>query len=148
MESCPNSFYAVSVVGRQEYAAALMLRAKVEGSSIRDVYAIVVPPDLPNTIFLETVNYPAAIRVTSGVRFVKSVMRGKAQFGDVAKLVKREKPMPQIEVGDEVEIVAGPLRGHRGRVESIDPETGEVIVRLYDTMMDARVYIREIRKAR
>jgi len=128
MSECGNSFYAASVIGRQEYAAALMLRARAENSPVRDVYAIIVPPDLPNTVFLETINYPAAVRATTGVRFVKGVMRGKAQFSDVAKLVKREKPMPKIEIGDEVEIVAGPLRGHRGRVESIDPESGEVIV--------------------
>lgn len=132
MSSQLCSIYSVSVVGRQEYNVTMLLKLRSE-SGKQPVYSILVPKEPFGVIFIEAESLAVVQRVTYGVKHVKGVLRGKTNIEEIIKYIEPKKPAIDIEVNDEVEILADVLKGSRGRVVSVDRERGTVRVELLDT---------------
>jgi LSU ribosomal protein L24A len=129
-ERCP--VYTVSVVSRQEYNVVVVLKMRVESGKI-PIYSIVVPPESFGVLFIEGESLPAVNRAVYGVKHVKGVMRGVTNVDEVMRVLKPVKPTVDIDVNDEVEIVADVLKGSRARVTFVDKEKGLVRVELLDS---------------
>jgi transcriptional antiterminator NusG len=129
-ERCP--VYTVSVVSRQEYNVSIVLKMRAESGKI-PIYSIVVPPETLGVLFIEGESLPAVSRAVYGVKHVKGVMRGITNVDEVMKVLKPVKPTVDIDVNDEVEIVADVLKGSRARVTYVDKEKGVVRVELLDS---------------
>ncbi|MBP1449636.1 MAG: transcription elongation factor Spt5 [Thermoproteus sp.] len=127
---CP--VYSISVVGRQEYNVTVVLRMRSESGKL-PVYSILVPEESFGVIFIEAESLAVVYRAAYGVKHVKGVLKGKTRLEEVIKYVEPKKPTIDIEVNDEVEILADVLKGGRGRVVSVDKERGTVRVELLDT---------------
>jgi LSU ribosomal protein L24A len=61
------------------------------------------------------------------------VLKGKTSLEEIVKYIEPKKPAIDIDVNDEVEILADVLKGSRGRVVSVDREKGLVRVELLDS---------------
>lgn len=129
-ERCP--VYTVSVVARQEYNVVVVLKMRVESSKI-PIYSIVVPPESFGVLFVEGESLPAVNRAVYGVKHVKGVMRGITNVEEVLRVLKPAKPTVELNVNDEVEIIADVLKGSRARVTFVDKEKGVVRVELLDS---------------
>ncbi|MGC8973394.1 MAG: transcription elongation factor Spt5 [Thermoproteus sp.] len=129
-QQCP--IYSVSVVGRQEYNVTMLLKLRSE-SGKQPVYSILVPKEPFGVIFIEAESLAVVYRVVSGVKHVKGVLKGKTSLEEIVKYVEPKKPVIDIDVNDEVEILADVLKGSRGRVVSVDKEKGLVRVELLDS---------------
>lgn len=129
-ERCP--VYTVSTVTRQEYNVVVVLKMRAESSKI-PIYSVVVPPESFGVLFIEGESLPAVQRAVYGVKHVKGVMRGVTNVEEVMNVIKPAKPAVEIDVNDEVEIVADVLKGSRGRVTFVDREKGVVRVELLDS---------------
>jgi len=84
----------------------------------------VVPPESFGVLFMEGESLPAVNRAVYGVKHVKGVMRGITNAEEVMKILKPAKPVVDIDINDEVEIVADVLKGSRARVTFVDKEKG------------------------
>jgi transcriptional antiterminator NusG len=124
--------YSVSVVGRQEYNVTMVLKLRSE-SGRQPVYSILVPKEPFGVIFMEAESLAVVYRVVSGVKHVKGVLKGKTSLEEIVKYIEPKKPAIDIDVNDEVEILADVLKGSRGRVVSVDREKGLVRVELLDS---------------
>ncbi|AAL64673.1 transcription elongation factor Spt5 [Pyrobaculum aerophilum] len=129
-ERCP--VYTVSVVSRQEYNVVIVLKLRAESAKI-PVYSIVVPPESFGVMYIEGESLPAVNRAVYGVKHVKGVMRGITNVEEVMRILRPTKPVVEIDVNDEVEIVADVLKGSRARVTYVDKEKGIVRVELLDS---------------
>jgi transcriptional antiterminator NusG len=129
-QQCP--VYSVSVVGRQEYNVTMVLKLRSE-SGRQPVYSILVPKEPFGVIFMEAESLAVVYRVVSGVKHVKGVLKGKTSLEEIVKYIEPKKPAIDIDVNDEVEILADVLKGSRGRVVSVDREKGLVRVELLDS---------------
>jgi LSU ribosomal protein L24A len=112
-ERCP--VYTISVVSRQEYNVVVVLKLRAESGKL-PIYSIVVPPESFGVLFMEGESLPAVNRAVYGVKHVKGVMRGITNAEEVMKILKPAKPVVDIDINDEVEIVADVLKGSRARV--------------------------------
>jgi transcriptional antiterminator NusG len=122
-ERCP--VYTISVVSRQEYNVVIVLKMRAESGKI-PIYSIVVPPESFGILFMEGESLPAVNRAVYGVKHVKGVMKGITNAEEVMKVLKPVKPAVDLDVNDEVEIVADVLKGSRARVTSVDRDRGIV----------------------
>jgi LSU ribosomal protein L24A len=134
-QQCP--VYSVSVVGRQEYNVTMVLKLRSE-SGRQPVYSILVPKEPFGVIFMEAESLAVVYRVVSGVKHVKGVLKGKTSLEEIVKYIEPKKPAIDIDVNDEVEILADVLKGSRGRVVSVDREKGLVRVELLDSPFPCR----------
>ncbi len=130
-ERCP--VYTISVVSRQEYNIVIVLKLRIESGKI-PIYSIVVPPETFGIMFIEGESLPAVTRAVYGVKHIKGVMKGVTNVDNVVNMLKPAKPAVEIEVNDEVEIVADVLKGSRARVTWVDREKGVVRVELLDSV--------------
>lgn len=129
-ERCP--VYAVSVVGKQEYNIVVVLKMRTESARI-PVYSVVVPPESFGALFVEAESLPAVNRAVYGVKHVKGVMKGISSAEEVMRLLTPRRPEADVEVNDEVEILADVLKGSRARVTYVDRDRGIVRVELLDS---------------
>ncbi len=129
-QQCP--IYSISTVGRQEYNVTMVLKLRSE-SGKQPVYSILVPKEPFGVIFIEAESLAVVYRVAYGVKHVKGVLKGKTSLEEIVKYIEPKKPAIDIDVNDEVEILADVLKGSRGRVVSVDKEKGLVRVELLDS---------------
>ncbi len=119
-------FYAVRTVGGRELDVALLLemRAREKGYDIR---SIIIPPRLKGIVIVEA---PASFIVAEairGIRYARNVVPGYIPVEEIAKVLKGET-RARIKVGDVVEVISGPFRGYRGKVERVSKDELELLL--------------------
>jgi len=139
-------FYAVYVTGGMEERVALIFRERARALGL-DVRSIIVPSDTKGFIVVELGNPGHLHFLVRGVRNVKRRRPVLLREEEIEKLVKPRMEVEELKPGDIVEALAGPFKGMRGRVESVNLARGEVDIRLLDSNIDRVVlYLDQVRK--
>ncbi|MFZ8825023.1 MAG: transcription elongation factor Spt5 [Desulfurococcales archaeon] len=138
--------FAVRTTGGQEANVALMIEMFVESSRQSsgreiDVRAIVVPPGIKGYVILEVPSLHMVYQAVKDIKHVKGKAAGAVSFKDLEKMLK---PVPVIEELREkmvVEIVAGPFKGLRGTIQSIDRNRMEVSVAIVESQFPMNITV-------
>lgn len=128
-----RNYYALRVTGGQEINVALMLEERIKTNNIKEVYSIVVPPNMKGYIIIEATGPHIVKLISSGIRHVKGLAHGLVQKDDVQRFVSKVTALPTIKEGDIVEIVSGPFRGLHGQVVRIEQAKNEVVLNILDS---------------
>jgi len=123
--------YAVRTTAGQEknVAKLVALNARAYGVPVK---AIVAPEALKGYVFIEADGPHIVDKAIAGVRHVRSRVPGVVSMDDIERFLMPKPVIEELDVGDEVEIVTGPLRGARAKVVRIDKDKGEVVVELLE----------------
>ncbi|MEM4970721.1 MAG: transcription elongation factor Spt5 [Sulfolobales archaeon] len=140
-----TQLFAVRTTGGQETNVALMIEMFVESSNQGgkkiDVRAIVVPPGIKGYVILEVPSLHMVYQAVKDIKHVKGKAAGAVSFKDLEKMLK---PVPVIEELKEkmvVEIVAGPFKGLRGTIQSIDKNRMEVSVAIVESQFPMNITV-------
>ncbi len=106
-------------------------RKKLEGKESQ-VYAVLVLEAQKSYVFFEAPNAQAVSDSISGFKHVKGMVPGYIQFGDIAKFLVEKSIISDVGVGDVIEIVAGPFKGMKARINRVESAKSEVTVLLLD----------------
>jgi transcriptional antiterminator NusG len=128
--------FAVKTTGGQEKTVAKFVgdrleKRKQEGKDSQ-VYAILVLDAQKSYVFFEAQNAQAVSDSISGFKHVKGMVPGYSQFSDIEKFLVDKSIISDVNVGDVIEIVAGPFKGMRAKINRIEPARSEVTVLLLD----------------
>ncbi len=134
----------VRTVSGQEYNIAFLIKARIENRKL-DIPSIIVIPNLKGFVFVETELQYLVQNLIYGLKHTKGIIRGKVLADEVLNILT--KPV-QVNVGDLVEIIAGPFRGFKAKVTDVDSESGTVRLEIIDASspMPVTLSIREIRR--
>jgi len=123
--------YAVRTTAGQEknVAKLVALNARAYGVPVK---AIVAPEALKGYVFIEADGPHIVDKAIAGVRHVRSRVPGVVSMDDIERFLMPKPVIEELDIGDEVEIVTGPLRGARAKVVRIDKDKGEVVVELLE----------------
>ncbi len=132
VEAKKNKFFLVKTVGGQEESVARIAEIKIRnsGGKIR-VKSIIIPSGMKGTLIVEAERYTDVYNAFEGIKNFKKVLPGLVQENEVRNLVSEEK-VEELQVGDMVEIIAGPFKGMKAKVVNIR-EKDEVVIHLSDT---------------
>ncbi|HWQ17914.1 MAG TPA: transcription elongation factor Spt5 [Sulfolobales archaeon] len=141
-----TQLFAMRTTGGQEENVALMIEMLVESSKTSggrkiDVRAIVVPPGIKGYIILEVPSLHMVYQAVKDIKHVKGKAAGAVSFKDLEVMLK---PVPIIEELKEkmiVEIIAGPFRGLRGTIQSIDKSRMEVTVAIVESQFPMNITV-------
>ncbi len=141
-----TQLFAVRTTGGQEGNVALMIEMLVESSKASggrkiDVRAIVVPPGIKGYIILEVPSLHMVYQAVRDIKHVKGKAAGAVSFKDLEMMLK---PIPLIEELKEkmiVEIIAGPFKGLRGTIQSIDRNRMEVTVAIVESQFPMNITV-------
>ena len=143
--------YAVRTTAGQEKNVARLIALNAKAYNI-PIKAIIAPESLKGYVFVEADGPHIVDKAIAGVRHVRSRVPGMVDLKDLERFLVVKPVIEELDVGDEVEIVAGPLRGARAKVVRIDREKQEVVVELLETTFPMPVTVdgeavRLVRKA-
>ena len=128
--------FAVKTTGGQEKTVAKFVgdrleQRKREGKEPQ-VYSILVLEAQKSYVFFEAPNAQAVSDSSSGFKHVKGMVPGFIQFADIENFLVSKSLISDIGVGDVIEIVAGPFKGMRAKINRVEPQRSEITVMLLD----------------
>jgi transcription termination/antitermination protein NusG len=128
--------FAVKTTGGQEKTVAKFvgdrLEKKKQDGKESQVYSILVLEAQKSYVFFEAPNAQAVSDAISGFKHVKGMVPGYIQFADIEKFLVDKSIISDVGVGDVIEIVAGPFKGMRAKINRVEPQRSEVTVMLLD----------------
>jgi transcriptional antiterminator NusG len=135
-QTLSTRIFAVKTTGGQEKTVAKFVgdrleKRKQEGKEPQ-VYSILVLEAQKSYVFFEAPNAQAVSDAISGFKHVKGMVPGYIQFADIEKFLVDKSIISDVGVGDVIEIVAGPFKGMKAKINRVEPQRSEVTVMLLD----------------
>ena len=108
------------------------------------VFAILSPAKLRGYVFVEAMNKDRLKDVVRGIKKARGVVEADVdlQFEEILPYLTPKPLVSGIRRGDIVELVAGPFKGEKARVQQIDEAKEEITVELFEAMVPIPVTIR------
>jgi len=107
------------------------------------IYSILAPTKLRGYLLIEGEKNIEAIQdLLRGVQHAHSVIGGEADLGEIEHFLTPKPLVSGIAEGDIVEIVSGPFKGEKARVQQIDESKEEITMELFDALVSIPVTIR------
>lgn len=139
--SARQSILAVKTSIGHEKTVADSLASRAKGKPI-GVFAILSPATIRGYVFVEAMNTDALREVVKGVRRTRGLVKGETSFGEIEHFLTPKPIVSGIVEGDIVELIAGPFKGEKARVQQIDESKEEITVELFEAMVPIPVTIR------
>jgi transcriptional antiterminator NusG len=139
--SARQSVLAVKTSIGHEKTVADSLSSRAKGKPI-GVFAILSPATIRGYVFVEAMNTDALREVVKGVRRTRGLVKGETSFGEIEHFLTPKPIVSGIVEGDIVELIAGPFKGEKARVQQIDEAKEEITVELFEAMVPIPVTIR------
>jgi len=107
-----------------------------------DISAILAPTNLRGYVLIEGMNTDRMRDTVKGVRKAHSFVDGEMTFAEIDHYLAPKPLVSGIMEGDVVELVAGPFKGEKARVQNIDEAKEEITVELFEAMVPIPVTVR------
>jgi len=145
-----SMFFAIRTTARQEPNVALMIEVHARSRNL-PIHSIVVPPDLRGYIILETIGLHIVYEAIRGLKHVRGRAAGTLRWEDLEKMIKPKPLIEVLQIGEEVEIVAGPFRGMKAKIVDIDKARNEVSLNVLEASYPLTItvpvdYVRPVKK--
>ncbi len=106
------------------------------------VFAILSPATIRGYVFVEAMNTDGLRDLIKGVRRTRGIVKGETTFNEIEHFLTPKPIVSGIVEGDIVELIAGPFKGEKARVQQIDESKEEITVELFEAMVPIPVTIR------
>ncbi|MCJ2540800.1 MAG: transcription elongation factor Spt5 [Candidatus Thermoplasmatota archaeon] len=139
-----NTIYAV----KPSIGHVRIVADAIETKTIRkgaELFAILCPQPMRGYIFIEATNPDALQELLKGVKKVRGIVRGEAGNIDMDEIEHFLTPKPLVSgivEGNIVELIAGPFKGEKARVQNIDEAKEEITVELFEAMISIPITVR------
>lgn len=120
-----NTLFIVRTTAGQETNVALLVETRAKVNNI-PIYSIVSLPGLKGYVVMEARSLQIIYEAIKGLKHVKGKVSGTLRWEDLETLVKPKPLIDLIQIGIDVEIVAGPFRGMKAKVTNVDKTRNEV----------------------
>jgi transcriptional antiterminator NusG len=128
-----------SIGHERDVADGIGAKAKTGRS---DISAILAPTNLRGYVLIEGMNTDRMRDTVKGVRKAHSFVDGEMNFTEIDHYLAPKPLVSGIMEGDVVELVAGPFKGEKARVQNIDEAKEEITVELFEAMVPIPVTVR------
>lgn len=128
-----------SIGHEKTVADAIASRAKPKPVG---VFAILSPATIRGYVFVEAMNTDGLRDLVKGVRRTRGIVKGETSFAEIEHFLTPKPIVSGIVEGDIVELIAGPFKGEKARVQQIDENKEEITVELFEAMVPIPVTIR------
>jgi len=115
-------------------------KAKTGGD--KGIFALLAPGKLEGYVFMEAMNTDLVRETCRGVRKAKGLVDGETKLSEIEHFLTPKPLVSGISEGDVVELVAGPFKGEKARVQKIDESKEEITVELFEATVPIPVTVR------
>ena len=134
--------YTIRVTSGQEKIIAEILLKKARAEKL-SIYSIAYIETVKGYLFVEAIEENTVVKLVQKVKHVKGFLKKPIAAQEIEGLIKAVKqPALTIEVGDTVEMGAGPFKGERAKVTKIDDAKDEITVELVEVAVPIPVTVK------
>ena len=108
----------------------------------KDIYAILSPANLRGYLFVEGMNTDRMRERTRDIKKARSFVKGETSLLEIDHYLTPLSTVVGIVEGDLVELINGPFRGEKARVQQIDQSKEEITVELIEAMVPIPVTVK------
>jgi len=135
--------FSVKTTASQERTVADMIANREEP----EIHAVLAPDSLTSYVMVEADNDAVITRALEEIPHARGLVKSGGQAGrsSMAEVEHFLSPTPDVEgiaEGDIVELIAGPFKGEKARVQRIDETKDQVTVELYEATVPIPVTVR------
>ena len=123
----------------QERAVADSLASRGEPVG---VLTIINPAPLRGYLLVEAMNTDRLVDIVKGIRKARGIVKGETSIKDIEHYLTPKPLVAGIVEGDIIELVAGPFKGEKARVRSIDETKEEITVELFEALVPMPVTVK------
>lgn len=106
------------------------------------VYTILAPEKLKGYLLVETMDPDGLSKFIKGIKRARNVIEGEIPFDEIDHFLTPKPLVAGIIDGDIVELIAGPFKGEKARVQQIDETKEEITVELFEAVVPIPITIR------
>lgn len=127
-------FAVRTTIGRENTVMSMIKdKAKMKGFIIK---ALLHPENLKGYIFVE--GKEGDIReALHGMRHVKGIIPKEVKLDEIKHFLETKKI--EINKGDKIEIISGPLKGEKGSITRVDESKEEIVIELLEAAVPITV---------
>ena len=130
--------FAVKTTASQERTVAEMLANK----EAEEIHAVLAPDSLTSYVMVEADDSAVLERLLDEIPHARSIVPGTSGYAEVEHFLSPTPDVEGIAEGDIVELIAGPFKGEKARVQRIDEGKDQVTVELYEATVPIPVTVR------
>lgn len=145
MEFFANTMQSILILKTSighERAVVDGVAGKAKTGSEKGIFALLAPGKLDGYVFMEAMNTDLVRETCRGVRKAKGLVDGETQLTEIEHFLTPKPLVSGISEGDVVELVAGPFKGEKARVQKIDESKEEITVELFEATVPIPVTVR------
>lgn len=135
------SILAVKTAIGQEREVADSIGAKARTGDL-GIYSILLPATIRGYVFLEAMNTDKIENAVRSIRKTHGLVKGETSLDEVSHFLTPKPTVSGIVEGDIVELVSGPFKGEKARVQRIDNAKEEITVELFEAVVPIPVTVR------
>ncbi len=106
------------------------------------VQSILCPQALRGYIIVEAMNTDRLAETVRGIKRARGVVAGEMSFDEINHYLTPKPLVSGIVEGDIVELIAGPFKGEKARVQLIDEPKEEITVELFEALVPIPVTVK------
>ncbi len=134
-----QSVLAIKTQIGHEKAVADTLSAR--GKDI-GLLSILCPAPLRGYVLLEAMNTDRLDEVVRGIKRARGIVQGEMKIEEIEHYLTPKPLVSGIVEGDIVELIAGPFKGEKARVQNIDEPKEEITVELFEALVPIPVTVK------
>ncbi|MEM4571486.1 MAG: transcription elongation factor Spt5 [Nanopusillaceae archaeon] len=133
------AIYVVTVTSGREDIVAEIIAEEAKRKNLA-IYSIVHFSNMKGFLFVEAENQLEVAKAIHELRYAKKVLPEEVKVEEILRFFE-EKEEIVLNIGDIVEIIAGPLKGTKAKVLKVDNKKKEVLLELLDVPVPINVDI-------
>ena len=145
MEFFANTMQSILILKTSighERAVVDGVAGKAKIGNDKGIFALLAPGKLDGYVFMEAMNTDLVRETCRGVRKAKGLVDGETDLTEIEHFLTPKPLVSGISEGDVVELVAGPFKGEKARVQKIDESKEEITVELFEATVPIPVTVR------
>jgi transcriptional antiterminator NusG len=136
----PQILVVKTSIGHEKIVAeAIAGRVKRRGAK---VFSILSPATLRGYLLVESDDIDEFKNLIKGIPKVRGVVEGSTTMGQISHFLTPKPLVAGIVEGDIVELVSGPFKGEKARVQQIDEAKEEITVELFEALISIPVTVK------
>lgn len=150
-ENFSSVIFAVRTTAGQERNVAKLISTRVETGKL-PIKAVLVPEMLKGYVFVEAGGPHFVDKAIAGIKHVRSRVPGTVSFSEVERYIVVKPVIEELDLGDIVEIMAGPFKGMRAKITRVDRTKEDVVLELLEATFTLPItvhadYVKPVEKA-
>ncbi len=136
-----TNIYALRTTANREDQVLDFVTSNVQKKGLA-VYSLIRPHGLRGYIFIEAENKESAEASFHGVPYARGLLPKPIAYPEIEHMIEQVKVQVNIQKNDIVEIISGPFKREKAKVNRIDEQKEEVIVELLEAAVPIPITVK------